>query len=41
MYADGCIYSKENRIELSLQDLDVNHLYKFAKFLDSKKEDFV
>lgn len=41
MYADGCIYSKENRIELSLQDSDVGHLHKFAKFVDSKKDDFV
>lgn len=41
MYADGCIYSKENRIELSLQGSDINHLHKFAKFLENKKEDFV
>ena len=41
MYADGCIYSKEYRIELSLQDSDSEHLYKFAKFLDAKKENFV
>lgn len=41
MYADGCIYSKENRIELSLQGSDINHLHKFAKFLENKKENFV
>lgn len=41
MYADGCIYSKEYRIELSLQGSDINHLHKFAKFLENKKEDFV
>lgn len=41
MYADGCIYSKEYRIELSLQGSDINHLHKFAKFLENKKENFV
>lgn len=41
MYADGCIYSKENRIELSLQDSDIEHLRKFAKFLESPKENLV
>lgn len=35
MYADGCVYSKEKRIELSLQGLDTEHLEKFATFLKS------
>lgn len=35
MYADGCIYSKEKRIELSLQGSDTSHLEKFATFLKS------
>lgn len=34
MYADGCIHSKENRVELSLKGNDIQHLYKFAKFLN-------
>ena len=41
MYADGCIYSKEYRMELSLQGSDVEHLQKFSKFLKSTKSDLV
>jgi intein-encoded DNA endonuclease-like protein len=41
MYADGCIYSKEFRMELSLQGSDTVHLQKFAKFLKSTKPDLV
>lgn len=41
MYADGCIYNKEYRMELSLQGSDVKHLQKFSKFLKSTKPDLV
>ena len=41
MYADGCIYSKEYRLELSLQGADKEHLEKFAKFLKATKPDIV
>lgn len=41
MYADGCIYSKEYRLELSLQGLDKEHLEKFAKFLKATKPNIV
>ena len=44
MYADGCIYTHiENKrsgypIELCLSIHDINHLYKFSKFLGFKKD---
>lgn len=41
MYADGCIYGKENRIELSLQGSDTSHLEKFATFLKSSNPKLV
>lgn len=41
MYADGCIYSKEKRIELSLQGSDTSHLEKFATFLKSTNPNLV
>ena len=41
MYADGCVYAKEFRIELSLQGSDTEHLQKFANFLKSTKQDLV
>ena len=34
LYADGCISSRDNAIELSLKYSDFNHLYKFKKFLN-------
>ena len=37
MYADGCIYTNEYRLELSLQGKDIEHLYKFSKFLCATK----
>lgn len=32
MYADGCIYN--NQISLSLQSIDLEHIYKFRKFVN-------
>lgn len=40
MYADGSVsaYKSSKRIELSLQEEDKDHLYKFARFLDYRGE---
>lgn len=35
MYADGCVYEQNNRIELSLQEKDYEHIVKFKKFMQS------
>ena len=33
LYADGNVSLKDNSIELSLQSLDIEHLYKFKSFI--------
>jgi len=40
LYADGCIEKRENsyRFEMSVADKDKEHLDKFAKFIDYKRE---
>ena len=41
MYADGCVYASENRVEITLKGSDIQHLHKFAKFLKTTKNNFV
>lgn len=38
LYADGCVSSSRNEIEISLQGLDIYHLYKFKLFTNSKNK---
>ena len=38
LYADGCVSSRDNGMELSLQLLDTMHLIKFSNFLNSKNK---
>ena len=38
LYADGCIGTKENDIELSLKSSDIHHLEKFRDFLGFPKD---
>ena len=33
IYADGCVTKNRNQFEISLKGSDVNHLYKFNKFM--------
>lgn len=37
LYADGSVSSKRNDVEISLKGFDIEHLYKFKKFVKSKK----
>ena len=36
LYADGCIASNRNTVEIALSIEDIEHLYKFKKFMDSE-----
>ena len=38
LYADGYICGYNNQVELSLKSTDINHLYKFHKFLKDSRE---
>lgn len=38
LYADGNVSTNRSRIELSLKGTDINHLYKFADFLNFPRE---
>ena len=38
LYADGCVGSRDNSLELSLQLLDAKHLYKFKSFLNAENK---
>jgi hypothetical protein len=38
LYADGCVHSQENKIELGLAEKDYEHLNKFRNFLQIKNK---
>lgn len=40
LYADGNVSSSDNRIELTLQERDINHLIKFQKFIRYDEKSF-
>lgn len=41
LYADGCVNSSKSEIELSLQELDIEHLKKFRTFLGLDDKPFL
>ena len=41
LYADGCVSSKLNTIEIALQKSDENHLRKFLKFIEHQNQTLI